>query len=98
MKKIREYIASIRRINNNRVFETIYVFCIALITSLFWILGTMKIVPYYSSLVALTLIAIVSLLLLNDFKYFIPCVISFIFANPDGYKSDAFPIPMLIYL
>ena len=96
MKKIREYIASIRRINNNRVFETIYVFCIALITSLFWILGTMKIVPYYSSLVTLTLIAGVSLLLLNDFKYFIPCVISFIFANPDGYKSDAFPIPMLI--
>lgn len=96
MKKIREVLASIRSINNNRSFESMYVLIVALITSLFWILGTMKIVPCYSSLIALAIIASVSLLLLNDFKYFIPCVISFIFANPDGYKSDELPLPMLI--
>lgn len=96
MEKFLNFIGKIREINSNRIFEKIYVSFVFLITALFWVLGTMKIVPFYSGLVALTIISSVSLILLNDFKYFIPCVISFIFANPEGYKSNELPIHMLV--
>ena len=96
MSNILNGLNKIRELNKSSIFEKGYATFIALVSALFWILGTLKVVPPYLGLTLIGIFASVSLLLFNDFKYLIPSVISFIFANPEGYKSDSLPIPMLI--
>lgn len=96
MERIKELLVQIRSYNDSRIFERLYVGFIVLVTSLFWILGEGKVVPAYMGLLLITVIASISLLVMNKFKYFIPCTLALIFANPDGYKSDEFPLSIVI--
>lgn len=80
----------LRKLNESKWFEEIYCLVLCLISILCW-----KFAGTYG-LVIILCIAAISLLVFNDFKYMIPCIMSFIFSNNAGFDANVFPTTLVI--
>lgn len=80
----------INKLNNNSLFEEIYCAVLTLIGIICYCYAPMVGMILIISIAALTLI------IFNDFKYFIPCLLTFIFSNRNTLTTNQFPISFLI--
>lgn len=80
----------IDKIKNYKFFDEIYIIILSLIILLSW--------DYFFTLgtAIVIIIASISIILLNDFKYLIPAGLFFVFSNRDGFKSDSIPIELIV--
>ena len=80
----------IKSLNSNKLFEELFCLILSIITVLFWKFSSL------TGMIIILLVAAISLILFNDFKYMIPCSIYFIFSINYTFESDKIPIAVVI--
>ena len=80
----------IKALNNNSLFLELYCLALCVIAVICWKYS------FLAGMITIISVATISLLIFNDFKYMIPCVLYFMFSNNDGFESSIIPIPLVI--
>lgn len=82
--------ALLNKLNNSTLFLELFCFALCVFAFLGWkynyILGMSIIIP----------ISCLALILFNNFKYMIPCLLSLILSYGNGFDSDSSPIPIIV--
>lgn len=80
----------LKRLNDNKIFEYIYIIVLAILTFFCWDYFFLYILG------AVVIIGGVAIVLFDDFKYMIPVGLFFIISNREGYHNNSFPIGIII--
>ncbi len=79
-----------KNIKNHPFFDEVYCLILCLISLLCWRFSSL------AGMISILLIATLSLIVLNDFKYMIPCSLFFIFSNGNTFESTDFPWALFV--
>ena len=80
----------IKSLNSNKLFEELFCLFLSIITVFFWKFSSL------TGMIIILLVATISLIIFNDFKYMIPCSIYFLFSINYTFESDKVPIAVVI--
>ncbi len=80
----------IKALNNNSLFLELYCLILCIIAVVCWKYS------FLAGMITIVSIAAISLLIFNDFKYMIPCVLYFMFSNNDGFEATTIPVSLVI--
>ena len=79
-----------KRLNDNKIFEFIYIAFLGILTFFCWDYFALFILGF------VIILSGVSIILFDDFKYMIPTGLFFIISNREGYHNNSFPIGIII--
>ncbi|MDE6240901.1 MAG: O-antigen ligase family protein [Anaeroplasmataceae bacterium] len=82
---------NVLKITKMKYFNEIYAAALALVTILGWKFSSV------AGMIIMILLGTAALILTKDLKYVIPNCIYFIFMFSEGFASDSFPIPVLVF-
>lgn len=80
----------IKALNNNSLFLELYCLILCIIAVICWKYS------FLAGMITIISIAAISLLIFNDFKYMIPCVLYFMFSNNDGFEATVIPVSLVV--